>query len=268
MELRPVQKAELPRLTCLWQECFGDAPEEINRFWSALFGKIQVFAAWEKETPLSMLCALPLSLVDETGESFPACYFYAVCTAPKHRRQGICGKLMCFTEDTLKKQGIAFTCLVPAEESLFSFYERLGYQTAFYHKIYTVSPKKDSVKITEIGPEAYQNLRQMQLYGAFADYDLPLLFWQQVISQSGGGGLYRMETPEDVYCAVAEKHGESLHIKELLPDGPKAAAALAAHLGCMHAHVRTVGKISPFGMAKALSDRSVPQFSYLGLAFD
>lgn len=268
MELRLAEKKDLPRLTALWQECFGDAPEEVNRFWSALFDKIQVFAAWERETPLSMLCALPLSLVDEMGESCPASYFYAVCTAPKHRRQGLCAKLMRFAENTLKKQGIDFTCLVPAETELFSFYGALGYLPAFYHRHYSLPAAGSNAKITKINHEAYQNLRQMQLYGAFADYSLPLLRWQQTLGEKTGAGLYRIETSDGVYCAAAEKWGSTLQIKELLPDGPEAAAALAARLGCESVHVRTEGDEAPFGMAKALSGGDIVHFSYLALAFD
>lgn len=267
-EFRRAEKKDLPALTALWQQCFGDKEAEIRLFWSELFDKISVYAAWMQKQPVAMLCALPLQLVDEGGESFSAAYVYAVCTSPQHRRQGLCRKLMSRAEEAMKKEGFVFSCLVPAEKELFSFYEALGYQTAFFHRSYTISPQKGIAKITRINEDAYQNLRQMQLYGAFADYPLFLLRWQQMLGEKTGGGLFRMETEEGVFCAAAQKQDGTLHIKELLPDCPEAAAALGAQLKCDAAHVRTEGQDCPFGMAKALAEKQIPQFSYLGLAFD
>ena len=267
-EFRKVQKKELPKLSALWQLCFGDSTEEVNLFWETLFDEISVFAAWEQAQPVAMLCALPVSLVDEVGEALPAAYFYAVCTHPDYRRQGLCAKLMAYSEETLKKEGISLFCLVPAEKELFPLYEKMGYRNALYHRAYDIPAQKGKGKITKTNAESYQNLRQMQLYGSFADYSLPLLSWQQRLSEKSGAGLYRIELPEGIFCAVAEKHGTTLHIKELLPDCPEAAALLASHLGAQSARVRTEGENTAFGMAKALCGENIPEFSYFALAFD
>ena len=144
----------------------------------------------------------------------------------------------------------------------------MGYRNALYHHAYTVPAKKGSGKITKINAESYQNLRQMQLYGSFADQSLPLLRWQQRLCEKTGAGLYRIETIDGIFCAAAELYGSALHIKELLPDSPDAAALLSAHLGCDAAAVRTAGESSLFGMAKALSGEEIPEISYFALAFD
>ena len=57
-------------------------------------------------------------------------------------------------------------------------------------------------------------------------------------------------------------------IKELLPDCPEAAAALAAELRCRDAEVRTNEMRQPFGMIKSLNSLPAPERAYLGLAFD
>ena len=158
------------------------------------------------------------------------------------------------------------TALVPANTDLFRFYEKLGYETVFYHKEYTIPAKAGSMKLTKIDADAYRSLREMQLYGSFLSYDAPLLHLQKVMS--GGAGLYRAETDSLVCCAAVQKEGALLHIKELLPDCPEAASALAVALGCQTAVVRTEGSGTPFGMAKALSGICLPKTAYLGLAFD
>ena len=258
------QKADRPALTALWQTCFGDEKAQIDAFWRALWQHIRVFAAYEGKTPISMLCALPTSLVDEAGESCPAAYLYAVCTAPQRRRQGLCAALLAYAEKALQKEGCRFAALVPSNKELFGFYQKLGYQTTFFHREYTVPAEKGTAKLTKLDADGYRNLREMQLYGAFLSYPLPLLQWQA----SAGPGLYRIETADTVCCCAAEQSGERLICKELLPDCPEAAATLAATLGCRDALVRTCGEEAPFGMVKPLADLPVPAAAYLGLAFD
>lgn len=255
MKYERAKKSDLPALTQLWQTCFGDASADIWEFWK-IFDRISVFIVREK-MPIAMLCALPVTLFDACGEAHNASYLYAVCTAPSHRKKGICAKLMAYAESELKSE---FALLVPASDSLFDFYGKLGYQTAFYHKNYSVSAVASKAKITKINADAYRNLRQMQLYANFVDYDEALIALHS--------GLYRIETADTVCCAAAECHGDKLIIKELLPDSPSAAAALAAHLKCTCAEVRTEGTETPFGMAKSLKGLPCPENAYLGLAFD
>lgn len=257
MHFETAQRKDLAHLTTLWCRCFGDDEAAVTEFWK-VFDKITVFVARDKH-PIAMLCALPVTFFDACGQAQKASYLYAVCTDEKYRGQGICAKLMKFAETFLKKQGFALTYLVPSSESLFEFYRKLGYQTAFYHDAYTADAH-GKAKIRKIDAAAYQNLRQMQLYADFISYDEWLLALQR--------GLYRIETEDVICCAAAEKHNNQLVIKELLPDDPQAASALAAYLGCSEVKVRTLGSAIPFGMAKSLSNQLCPTQGYLGLAFD
>ena len=78
----------------------------------------------------------------------------------------------------------------------------------------------------------------------FLSYPPELLRWQETLSRSSGAGLYRIETGEAVCCAAAERDGETLLVRELLPDCSEAAAALADRLGCREAAFRTAGGTS------------------------
>ena len=263
-QFQSAQKKDATALTALWQRCFGDSRAEIDAFWRIV--KPAVFLAKEDGRVVSMLCALFSPLIDSGGESQTAAYLYAVCTAPEYRGRGLCKKLFAFAEKELKKQA-DFAALVPSEATLFDFYEKLGFRTAFYHKKYTVAAA-GSAKITRLDTDGYRNLREMQLYGDFLSYDAPLLQWQNHLSESSGAGLYRVETDGCICCAAAEKCGDRLIIKELLPDCPEAAAALAAELRCRDAEVRTNEMRQPFGMIKSLNSLPAPERAYLGLAFD
>lgn len=258
--------AEYSGLNWLWQQCFGDTAQEVAVFWRAVDGHVRVFAALDGEKAVSMLCALPVTLVDEAGDTLPAAYLYAICTAPERRNQGLAAGLTAYAENALRRQGIAATALVPANVDLFCFYKKLGYETVFFHREYTVPAKSGNVKLTRISADIYRNLREMQLYSSFLSYGTPLLHLQEMMS--GSAGLYRAETDKLVCCAAVQKEGALLHIKELLPDCPEAASALAATLHCQSAVVRTEGSDTPFGMAKSLGGVCLPKTAYLGLAFD
>lgn len=247
-------------LACLWQTCFGDPVAFAEDFFRQTAP--MTFLADEGGAPVSMVCALPTQFIDEAGEIWPAAYLYAVCTAPGFRGRGLSTALLTFALDALRKKGVAYAALVPAEEGLFRFYEKQGFSTVFFNSTYEV-PAGGRAQITPLTADGYRNLRQMQLYGDFISYGLPLLQWQKSC-----GALCRVETPTHICCAAAEKRGNVLHIKELLPDCPEAAAALAASMGCTAARVCTAGEDRPFGMVRSLSGAPLPAMAYLGLAFD
>lgn len=257
MKYEKAQSSDLPQLTSLWSRCFGDVETAVWEFWK-IFDRISVFIAREN-APVAMLCALPVTFFDDGGEAHRASYFYAVCTDEDFRGRGVCKKLMAFAETARKSEGDEFVFLAPAEKKLFEFYGKIGYQTAFFNKKFTVSAG-GRAKIKKIGADLYQSLRQMQLYADFVSYDDALIGLNP--------SLYRIETEDVICCAAAEKHGKTLEIKELLPESETAAAALAAHLGCTEVHVRTQGGQTPFAMAKSLCDLPCPENAYLGLAFD
>lgn len=253
-------------LTPLWRTCFPDSEAAVETFWRKTADVVLPFAALDGSTPVSMLCALPATLVDDCGEALRAAYLYAVCTAPAYRRRGICAALMDFAENALREFDACM--LVPDGEAMFRYYERHGYRTAFYHRSYEVAAQATDVKFTKLTADAYRNLRELQLYDAFVSYDTPLLELQNCAGEAGGAGLYRLETADTVCCAAAEKRGDTLLFKELLPDCPAAAAALAQRLHCAKAVVRTPGNDVPFGMAKALHGADLPEKAYLAFAFD
>lgn len=268
-QFRLATATDLPRLTALWQEAFGDAPEVIRSFWERCFDKIKVFCLFEDKALCAMACALPLQYIDADGESHRCPYFYAVATAKKWQNRGLCRSLLTQAEAQLKKDGAVLCCLVPGEERLFSFYERLGYRNAFTCSRQKLPAQKaEGVRLRRIDADQYENLRQMQLYGEFISYPDFLLQLQQQAGLAGGAGLYRLESSELVCVAAAEKQGQLLQIKEMLPPDEALAAHLADQLGCEAVLLQSCGEESPFAMAKALQPISLPENAYLGLAFD
>lgn len=108
----------------LWQEVFGDPPAEVRRF----FERFPDCLSYVTEDVTAMVHALPRVL----SPALPAAYLYAVATRQDCRGQGLCGGLLAYAEADLRQRGFACAVLAPAEPSLFRFYGKLGYETAFF----------------------------------------------------------------------------------------------------------------------------------------
>ena len=248
--MRTSRPADIPALTALWQLCFGDPAEAVQEFFAALWDHITVF---QTEDASAMLTAMPVS-----WQGKPAAYLYAVATHPDHRGKGLCRKLMTFAEEALKEGGCACAILSPAEDSLFRFYEQLGYQTCFFAEIRKFSTGECAETAVSVTAEQYGKLRRNRMPEG-VQYPIELLRMQE----SFGLFLQIGETG----CAAVERHGDGFLVRELLADDPAAAAAAV----CRFCNVPQIScKIpgsSPYGMAKSL-DGSPLTDSWLGLAFE
>ena len=74
-----------------------------------------------------MLTLMAVTLAGEQG-----CYIYAVATLPRFQGQGLQQMLGEFSIQEMRRRGMKFCCLVPADPGLFSFYSKFGYQADFF----------------------------------------------------------------------------------------------------------------------------------------
>ena len=91
MRCQKTHEGDIPALSRLWKQAFGDTDEEIARFFREAYPHASGFAARDGETLVGMCFALPQQLA--CGEdTCSAAYLYAVTTHPDFRKQGVCGK--------------------------------------------------------------------------------------------------------------------------------------------------------------------------------
>lgn len=191
-------------------------------------------------------------------ESQKIAYLYAVATHKDYRNRGICRALMENAHLLLQKSGYAGVILVPAEEHLFPFYERMGYTTCAYNSILRTTAAGEPIEMHPLTPLEYAALRPQ------------FLPTQSVLQQ--GENLLLLDTLADLWMAdgallAVRKDEKALLGLELLGD-VTLAPRLVRTLGFSAAEFRTVGQDLPFAMFYPLGNFKLPPPAYFAFAFD
>ena len=125
----------------LWQECFGDEEEYVEFFLDGC--PSECIAVTENDRLVSMLF-----LLDGNIGNFKVKYIYAACTAKNHRGKGLMQKLIEYAKAYCTQISYDALFLVPAEESLYGYYDKLGFMYGFERSEYSFSGA--SLNFTEL----------------------------------------------------------------------------------------------------------------------
>lgn len=113
----------------IWQTCFGDEEEYISFYLEHRMTEDNMLVIYEDGKAVSMASFLPAQY-DWNGISWPVRYVYAVATLPEYRQKGYAAEILRFAGEQYGEALI----VAPADESLCSFYERLGFFQVFEKK--------------------------------------------------------------------------------------------------------------------------------------
>lgn len=216
-------EADIPALSRLWAQTFGDTEAEIGRFFQTLFPHVSGFAAKDGETLCAMCFALPQQLV-RGEETFCAAYLYAAAVDAQYRGQGLCRKLLAFAEKELKKRNVACLLLVPADDGLAKMYEKLGFSGAFPETVRADTPPAagQAQKLDRI---SYAGLRETLLWDvAHVRYPKPQLDY---LAQEYEFYALRLGAASGC-AAVRRKEAGRARVEELLPERGLLSALVGA----------------------------------------
>ncbi len=125
---------DIKGIVSLWNEAFGDSEAEILFFLKNKFKPENTIVFENNGCIASMLFLLEGKMCIK-GVDYPSYYLYAACTSKEYRGRGLMASLLDFAKRTAKERNIYFICLMPAEKSLFDFYGKHGYFSAFNKKV-------------------------------------------------------------------------------------------------------------------------------------
>lgn len=127
----------IDQLKKIWSVCFKDNPRNIDIFFSERFTFTDCYVYNKNDILVAMLYILPSKLI-LSGNTYPTGYIYACATLPEHRSGGIMSGLISTAMQMEKEKYDAFA-LVPAEQSLFDYYARLGFGRFFFRNTLSLS---------------------------------------------------------------------------------------------------------------------------------
>lgn len=272
----------IPQLKKVWKECFHDEDSYIEFFFTQKFQCENTLVWLEEGKAAAMLHMLPASVV-QGGGLMPIRYVYAVATLPEYRGRGISNRLLAYGNSWMEERK-EFSILVPAEDSLFGFYEKQGYVPAFSLKrvrlIFTGKEEQSGkLEYKKTEPKQYQVIRDRHFmkegyvsWGldairyALAEYEFTKGFSWYFTYEKG-----EMSPLEGVL--LGHKIGEKLIIKEIACEDsaiPEIMSMICKDMEVSEAEVRlpAYSKVKGKSLSYGMSFLSGTSDGYLGLALD
>lgn len=123
----------LPELKNIMSVCFQDVFEVLDLFFQNRVCLDDCFVCEEDGKIVSFLYVMP-SKLQINGKIYKSGYIYGACTLPDFRKRGIMSELIKFSEKEAMNRNYKFLFLVPDNESLENFYQKLGYRNFFKRK--------------------------------------------------------------------------------------------------------------------------------------
>lgn len=133
--LRPSEK-HLPQLKEMCAVCFNEEISEVEFVFNNYISTEICYCIAEDEKLISALYLVPCSINFE--ERLQGHYLYGASTLPNYRGKGYMRRLINYALENAKQNGDRFSALLPAEKSLYNYYERLGYESLFTAKCFTI----------------------------------------------------------------------------------------------------------------------------------
>ena len=114
-------------LKSLWQDTFGDSDRYLAAFFAEQYRDENTLVYLEDNRPVAALYMIPYEL-QQGCEHYSMAYFYALATRPAYRGRGYMSLMIQEALRLCKVRGTALAGLIPADERLFSYYEKFGFE--------------------------------------------------------------------------------------------------------------------------------------------
>lgn len=145
-----------PLVRQMWKTCFEDTDEFLDIYFHYKYRNENTLIYFNGDEAVASLQMLPYSITFYK-ETIPFAYLAGLCTLPEHRKKGYMAKLIHEAHRIIAERNIPLSILIPAEDWLYGFYEKYGYEKVFERN-------SESIPLKEI---INQYPDQRQAYEAF-----------------------------------------------------------------------------------------------------
>lgn len=138
MQICKADKKDLPVLKQMWTDIFHDS-DKFADFAVNICSTEEIYLVKENDEIASMVVAG----IDLTVSGKKGFYIYGLCTLPKYEGKGFATQLMNYVCEQKFADGYQFSVAQPAQESLFDYYKKLGYNNVTYLRKGQITVKKN-----------------------------------------------------------------------------------------------------------------------------
>ncbi len=215
----------------IWETCFGDEEDYIYFYLDHRMTEDNMLVVYEDGKAVSMASFLPAQYMHQ-GIYQNVRYVYAVATLPEYRGRGLARKILEFAQSMYEEPLL----LAPAEESLISYYEGIGFQRAFPETrqsigggVQALELREDAVELPCLEPitaSEYVKLRDQKCEGeGYVRWDESAVQYAMELCASCGGRTVAITKENDEVreaqtgeserdILMYEKDGDKLYIWE------------------------------------------------------
>lgn len=202
--LRPARREDVGGICRIWEECFGDAAETVEKLLEPETLENTTVAVLD-----GRVCALMAGFDGLDFGGVCASYIFALCTEPRFRGQGLGGLVLRETARRCFERGAVLACLHPASESLARWYAGLGLETLC--RVSYEMAHGGALRLHRVGAGEYAALRA----GAAPRVPGALLRAQELFYSGGDGGFFAF----DGGCLCVQRGEGGAEVRELLGQG-------------------------------------------------
>jgi len=138
MQICKAQKNDLPALKRMWTDIFGDS-DKFADFAVNICETEEIYLVKENDEIASMVVAG----VDLAAYGKKGFYIYGLCTLPKYEGKGFATQLINYVCEHKFSDGYQFAVAQPAQQSLFDYYKKLGFDNTTYLRKGQINVKKN-----------------------------------------------------------------------------------------------------------------------------
>lgn len=160
----------------IWREVFGDSEEFLDLYRRTTFSphRTHLITTPDQRRARSHVQYLPYTLA-YGSDHWRAGYISGAATAEIDRGQGLVQQLMQAAHLQMWQEGCLFAFLIPANESLFDFYRRMGYAALYGRR-----------RLAPLSEIPTSHLATIDLYHRWRR-------WQQMLSQRSGSVMHSLQ---------------------------------------------------------------------------
>ena len=208
-------------LVNLWNQTFGDDPQEITRFYRHFSEVLEVLAELdENEHIVSAVHFLPVEYRYFRG-GWKGSYLYAAMTEKERRGEGIMSRMIWQRLRQGYQRGEEFLCTLPAEEELYEYYGRFGMEPVFVLHRATLTRQQLAERKLTLNIEskaspyyAYSSTFARREYTVVKD---KRFVQYTAIDNATGGGIFSSLYAGYFYARPMDE--VTIHVKELYLQG-------------------------------------------------